>query len=303
MSNAPNFQEAFNYSQAAVARSYDKSNDFSAIDEYADVETLKKLRERILKEDHLRIDGDERLLGLGSMGVVTKPSAQAGNHPPEDLPGAIARLEYLTPMEHAIVLKAAFSKQYEEENMLGEKYKLLVVPYAPDLPDKPVTTDDIKRTLQVLKAEHLDQTLWDMRPGAFSFLKSPEGALIRYPDTQTVPEDFRGKPIAFVRDLNAMDESLTQRDDTGKALPQQKLAMNLRTWLEGYIPDYSALPPAPRECVEACKQQYATTAALADTLRKHGVTPNTTIPGAPARQEQAQATEYGRGQAEDLRRA
>lgn len=285
--DAPNFSAAFGYTAEGVAKRKAVINGQAAIDILSDEESLKNFRKTMMEEDGIFIDGDKRLLGLGNLGVVARLAAKRGeNDEAREVPGAIARVEYIAMVPSHIVLQPAFARTYDEGMMNGEKYKLYVVPDAPNIPDMPVENRDILNTFRVLKAEKKEHTFWDMERSAFAYLKNPEGEIIRYPDTDGVPESFRGRPIAFIRDLNAMDQDTRQRDEKDK---YDNLHVNVRQFFLREMPELvemrddepalkpGALEPAPKECVDACMQQYATTAKLADTLREHGVEPTLSI--------------------------
>jgi hypothetical protein len=274
----PNFGEAFNYTDKRVDELLIPGNA-SSIDSLSDLDTVNELRKK-MDADGVRIDGDDRLLGLGSMSIVAK-TASTKSGAPVEMPSAVSRIEYMQPEIHDIVLRPAYKKDYEEGVLTGDNYKHYIVPSAPDVPGTTITNEDILRTIQVLKADNKDSKLWDIQPSAFVFLKNEQGGLISYPDTAETPENFRGKPIAFIRDMNAMDATLTKSD-------------RIKDWLKSKMDvDYDTLPPAPRECVEACHQQYAITSKLAAELQTNGIEPNVPIPGAPGVQTGARGTEVG----------
>ena len=66
--------------------------------------------------------------------------------------------------------------------------------------------------------------------------------------------------------------------------------------------DLKTLSPAPEDCVEAAKQQYAFTARLAENLKANGIEPNVPVPSAPTKQHDARATQIG-AVAEEIKRA
>jgi hypothetical protein len=186
-------------------------------------------------------------------------------------------------LDSNIVLQPAFSKEYEEGMLTGANYKVMVVPSAPDVPGMEISTDDIKRTIQVLKAEGKDQHLWDIQPSAFTFVKGEDGEVMRYSSGNDVPDDFKGKPIAFVRDLNAMD-----RDSDS--------VERVKTWLAQRDIDYDKLEPATPQVIEDTRQQFALTTKLAGTLEEFGIKPNVKIPEPPMGVQQAQSEEVGANQ-------
>jgi hypothetical protein len=289
MSNkrAPNVGEAFNFTDDKFNKIMLPGNS-SAFDDLSDADTLKSLRIK-MGADGLVIDGDDRLLGMGSMGVIafgaSSKSDGASIDNPTDIPGAIVRVEYLNPvLDSNIVLQPAFNKEYEEGMLTGANYKVIVVPSAPDVEGMEVGLDDIKRTIQVLKAEGKDQTLWDIQPSAFTFVKGEDGEVLRYSSGDNVPDDFKGKPIAFVRDLNAMDRDSDSID-------------RVKTWLAARNIDYDKLEPATPQVLEDTKQQFALTAKLAATLEEYGIKPNVKIPEPPMGIQQAQGEEVGAGKA------
>ncbi len=167
--------------------------------------------------------------------------------------------------------------------LTGANYKVMVVPSAPDVPGMEISTDDIKRTIQVLKAEGKDQHLWDIQPSAFTFVKGEDGEVMRYSSGNDVPDDFKGKPIAFVRDLNAMD-----RDSDS--------VERVKTWLAQRDIDYDKLEPATPQVIEDTRQQFALTTKLAGTLEEFGIKPNVKIPEPPMGVQQAQSEEVGANQ-------
>lgn len=287
VSRVPNFGTAFNYTSDKIDTLLLAGNS-SSLDSLSEADTVLELRKKMDAEG-LRIDGDERLLGLGSMSVVARTASTKSGQPVE-MPNAISRIEYMQPEMHDIVLRPAYVKEYTEGTITGDNYKHYIVPNAPDVPGTTITDADIKRTIQVLKADGKDNKLWDIQPTAFVFLKDEQGGLMSYPNTPETPEDFRGKPIAFVRDMNAMDATLSKSD-------------RIKDWLKTKMDvDYDTLPGAPRECVEACKQQYALTAKLAAELQANGIEPNVPIPAAPAVQSAAKGAEVG-GPAQENARA
>lgn len=295
--DAPNVSAAFGYTAEGIAKKKTVVGGQSAMDFLSDEDSLKSLRKKMMQEDGIFIDGDERLIGLGNLGIVSRLATKRNEgEQAHEVPGAIVRLEYLSPVLHDIVLHPAFSKTYDETMMNQEAYKIFIVPNAPDLPDMPVTKEDILNTFRVLKAAHLEHTFWDMEVSAFAYLKNPEGEIIRYPNTPETPVEFRGRPIAFIRDLNAMDQATRGAHEHGDE--GTSVHTNVRQWFAQEFPDMveikegetvlkkEALKPAPAECVEACKQQYAVTARLGEILQEHGITPNV-IPTPPALQSAA----------------
>lgn len=248
----------------------------------ADIDALKVLRTEMLA-DGLMLDG--RLMGVGTLGMVFKAAyAKDETVIPQDIPEGVVRIENIAPLEHPIVLSSAFHKQYTGE------YEVCIVPNAPDIEGMPVTFEDIKRSIQVLMADEKAVHLWDFEPDNFVFLKDPAGNIIRYPDGDDIPEDFRNKPIAFIRDLNAIPKDVDTSEEAAGIL---RAARELKDKLGIDIKD---LPAAPRECVEACKQQYARTAQLSETLKRAGLVPDS-IPIGPWTADAAQRTGWTAGAA------
>ncbi len=279
---APNFGQAFGYSTRKINAVL---ADDSVLDVFAQPEALDALRKSI-EADGLRVDGDERLVGLGKFAVVTRVASTKNDGTPVEIEDAIGRIETMGLVENPIILQKAYAKKYDEiTDIAGNAYGHYIVPNVPDIEGQKITFDDIKRTAQVLKAANADHMLWDIQKSGFAFLKDPDGNIMRYPDSAETPEDFRGKPIAFVRDLNSVSTDYQEGVESG----QKRVAVALAMTLE----DYKALPAAPAECVEACKQQYVLTARLADNLRKNGIEPNVDIPAPPSVQSKVASEQVG----------
>lgn len=280
---AANFGQAFGYSPRKINAVLGET--FSVLELNSQPETLDTLRAAI-EADGLRVDGDERLVGLGKFAVVTRVASTKNDGTPVEIEGAIGRIETMGLLDNPIILQKAYAKKYDViKDGEDTAYSHYIVPNAPDIEGQKITFDDIKRTAQVLKAAHADHMLWDIQTSGFVFLKDPDGNIMCYPDSAETPEDFRGKPIAFIRDLNSVSTDYQKDVESG----QRRVASALSMTLE----DYKALPAAPAECVEACKQQYILTARLADNLRKNGIEPNVDIPVPPSVQSKVAAQQVG----------
>jgi hypothetical protein len=139
-----------------------------------------------------------------------------------------------------------------------------------------VLPEDILNTLRVLKAEKsgkqdengnditFDQHLTDLAgthfPAKhFAYLKDTAGNYICYPPDASDPE-MAGRPIAFIRDLNAVPGKKPGED----LKPQDRIQSDAGTalhLLRSLHIDKERLKPAPQECVDACNQQDAVIAA------------------------------------------
>lgn len=264
----PVFDKVFGYSQEKIISLMLEGNT-SSLGAISEENSVRELRGE-LEKDGIFMDGDRKLLGLGNQAIVARATfrdKEAGGE--IYIPEAVTRLEYMEPLMHDIILRPAYKKEYEQQTLTQAKYKTYIVPFAPDIEvdGQPITitADDIKRTIQVLKADGKAEHLWDIQPSAFVYLKGADGKIITYPDTEETDKEFRGKPIAFIRDLNAVDSTTS--------------TVTYKGWLKNNLDmTFEDLPPAPRECVEACKQQYAHTKHLADQLKVAGIKPNVPIP-------------------------
>lgn len=220
-----------------------------------------------MREDGLCVDG--RVIGAGTIAYVFNTASCRNPNgterdTPAEIPGAITRIESIEKFDHPIVMLPAFKKSYTPL-----EYQVHVVPFAPDNPEMPVSYDDIKRTLGVLKADNSLHRIYDIEKTNFVFLKKDDGDVIRYPNSPDTPENYRNKPIAFIRDLNSIPK------DFGKSGIPSVADSWLKTHVDMRVDD---LPAAPRECVEACKQQYEFTRKLAHELQQAGIEPNVPIP-------------------------
>lgn len=259
----------------------------NGLEAMATEEGITGLRDQ-MAQDNISIDG--LMFKAGNLAILSGLAAirdkeSVKRDSPLVLPTMVARIENSEALEHDVVLAPMFKKAYEGVDLVGEmaKYYTYIMPFAPDQ-EKEVGMDDIKRTIQVLKADGKAHHLWDVTKDNFVFLEGLDHKLLSYPSSEDVPADFRGKPIAFIRDLNAVPKMVDEK----KALPR------LQGWVRKNLNiEYDALEPAPRACVEACKQQYALSAALGEELREVGITPNVDIPAPPPLQTNARGQEAG----------
>jgi|GEM_PF-2733594 len=277
------FSSTFNIADPKVCSKLERSIIELSCRDIAKVEMLR----HELAEDGINLDG--RIFSAGNLAIASR----TGDKHKQEIPDAITRIEYVGEPGHSVVsLRPAFGKFYA-----GGAYYACVVPYAPDIEGMKVTDDDIRRTIQVLKAEKKGmpkgQSKADfvnhLRPDNMVFLKNEDGQVMRYPENASDP-DFAGKPIAFIRDLNCIQKDLRLARSL-KNMGDAEIALE-----EMGAPKLADLPEAPKECVEACKQQYELTATLHQNLKEQGVMPNIYLPPAPPVQSHAIAEQVGPAQ-------
>ena len=127
-----------------------------------------------------------------------------------EISGGVVRIGMIdAPAESAIVLQPAAAFHYKRPDA-PEGLQVHVMPFAPDVGE--VTTSDIINTLRVLKTENLLTKLSDISPGQFVYLRGQDGNLLCYPDT-LADEAMCSKPIAFIRDINAIRASALEDPD------------------------------------------------------------------------------------------
>jgi hypothetical protein len=138
------------------------------------------------------------------------------------IPGAVVRLGQLdNPPESDIVLRPLARLVYKGTSdispLLAPEYQVHILPFAPDRGK--VSTLDIVNTIRVLKAEGNIEKLVDVSDTQFVFLQDEKGNTLRYPDNLP-DETLRGRPIAFIRDINAIQDdarTASQLSGTGNA--------------------------------------------------------------------------------------
>ena len=259
--------------------------DGSSIDSTAfDEDAVTAFREGLRKD---KIDLDGRIFEAGTFALVSNTGSVTTG---QTVPDAITRLEYLSEvMLDPIALRPVFEQSYADG-----QYHAYIVPNAPNIEGMEVKDEDIKRTVQVVKASGNESLLSDIRASSFVFLKDENGEVIKYPENAS-DDDFKGKPIAFIRDLNAFPKD-------PKVAEMLRKTNNAEETIATMGLDLKTLSPAPEDCVEAAKQQYAFTARLAENLKANGIEPNVPVPSAPTKQHDARATQIG-AVAEEIKRA
>ena len=265
------FGDVFNIQSQKVLNIL-KTNHFleSMAHDFEAREQVQALHDNMRDQHHISVDGD-LMFNAGSIGLISRPASTITK---QIIPDAIARIDNVETLINPAVLHPVIHHRFD--GPVGP-YHLYVLPNAPDLlnPDtnKRVTNADVKRTIRVLKANDKEHCFWDFRKDNdnFVFLKGVDGEILRYPVIPNDPDfhghkdrngKIAGEPIAFIRDFNSTSIEGNRQYGLDRL---EKIFLN-------YPPDQ--LPAAPRECVEACKEQYKLSAKLIDHLQEAGIEPN-----------------------------
>jgi hypothetical protein len=235
--------------------------DAGIMDLLTDVDPAKAKLVQSMKADldarHITVDQ--------SRGPINKDGALSLIFASSDIPSVVVRIGQMdNPADSAIVLKSAARFVYTGgEGKDAIQYQAHVLPFAPDIGE--VSDRDVINTIRVLKAEGLENRIFDISNGQFVYLRGGDGDFLRYP-ADCGDKDMAGQPIAFIRDLNCTQsdpEIAEKMAGTGTANDYLAKYGNGQTLAE--------LPPAPASCVEACHQQDAIAENARRQLAARGV--------------------------------